>query len=214
MNRQPNFNRLARCYRWMEQVTFGKALGRCRCAFLDDTLDSGAALALGDGDGRFTARLLDANPTIRVDAVDLSDAMLRQLLHNAGTPRDRVQTHCADLRAWRPERSDYDLIVTHFVLDCLTTAEVAALAQRLHACSAPEAKWLISEFSAPDGWFGALIARPLIFGLYLGFRILTGLRVARLPEHRAALRQAGFVLREEKAHLRGLLVSELWRRSV
>lgn len=125
-----------------------------------------------------------------------------------------MHTHCADLRAWRPERSDYDLIVTHFFLDCLTTEEVAALAQRLHACSVPEAAWLISEFAAPCGWFGALIAQPLIRSLYLGFRILTGLRVACLPEHRVALSEAGFILSGEKTHLHGLLVSELWRHAV
>ena len=214
MSRQPNFNRLARCYRWLERLTFGNALWRCRCAFLDKTQSAGVALTLGDGDGRFTARLLEENRTIHVDAVDSSDAMLGELVRNTGAYRDRVQTHCADLRAWRPERSDYDLLITHFVLDCLTTEEIAALARGLHACSAPEAMWLISEFAAPDDWFGALIARPLISSLYLCFRILTGLRIARLPKHRAALRQAGFVLSEEKTRLRGLLVSELWRRAV
>ena len=83
MNRQPDFNRLARCYRWLERLTFGDALWRCRCAFLDETRSSRVALALGDGDGRFTARLLEVNPTIHVDAVDSSDAMLRELLRNA-----------------------------------------------------------------------------------------------------------------------------------
>lgn len=214
MNRQPNFNRLARSYRWMERLTFGNALWRCRCAFLDEMRGAAVAVALGDGDGRFTARLLAVNPTIHVDTVDSSDAMLRQLLRNAGSFRDRVHTHCVDLRAWEPEQSDYDLIVTHFVLDCLTTEEVATLAQRLCACSTPDAKWLISEFAAPKNWFGALIARPLIGSLYIGFRILTGLRVASLPEYRTALRHAGFVLSEERTRLRGLLVSELWRRAV
>jgi cyclopropane fatty-acyl-phospholipid synthase-like methyltransferase len=212
MSRLANFDPLARWYRRLEQLTFGTALWRCRCAFLDELHDRRNALALGDGDGRFTARLLKANLDVRVDAVDSSDAMLRELQRNAQVHRDRIHTHCADLRTWRPERSNYDLIVTHFVLDCLTTEEVAALAQRLHACSAPQAVWLISEFAAPRDWFGALIARPLIRSLYLGFRILTGLRIARLPNYHQALAQAGFLISREETRLRGLLVSEIWRR--
>jgi hypothetical protein len=40
--------------------------------------------------------------------------------------------------------------------------------------------------------------------------VLTGLRVRQLPEHRAALEKAGFVLRERRTWLGGLLVAEMW----
>ena len=57
-----NFDRLARIYRWMELVTFGPLLGRCRYRFLEQLCNCRTALLLGDGDGRFAARLLAANP--------------------------------------------------------------------------------------------------------------------------------------------------------
>ncbi|MGB7546320.1 MAG: class I SAM-dependent methyltransferase [Terracidiphilus sp.] len=155
-------------------------------------------------------RLLRENPTVLIDALDASPAMLRALLRNAGLHAGRVRTHLADARLWQPPAARYDLIATHFFLDCLTTGEVASLAARLRSSVTPSALWVVSEFAVPEGWFGWLVARPLIAGLYLAFRLLTGLRVRRLPNHRQALAQAGFTLARQRHWLGGLLVSELW----
>jgi hypothetical protein len=166
---------------------------------------------LGDGDGRFTSRLLHENPFIQIEAVDASSAMLRTLLLNAGIHSDRVRTHQADARHWEPGNAPRELIVTHFFLDCLTTEEVAVLAERLRPCTTDRTKWVVSEFAIPQGWFGKLVAWPLVKGLYLSFKLLTGLEVGSLPQHRDSLSNAGFVLKQRSTTLGGLLVSEIWR---
>ena len=208
----PRFDRLARVYCWMEWLTFGPFLGLCRGFFLKDLGGCRHALVLGDGDGRFTARLLAHDPIIRVEAVDGSPAMLSEMRSRAGPHRGRVETHLADLRAWTPPGSDYDLVVTHFFLDCLSTDEAADLARRVHSCMAPQGVWLVSEFNEPAGWFGSIVAGPLISFLYRGFGWLTGLRVRRLPDYQQALGDAGFALMRAHSSLGGLLVSELWER--
>lgn len=210
IDRAPNFDRLAPFYRWMEWITFGRALWRCRCRFLDELRDCRAALVLGDGDGRFTARLLEENRNVKVEAIDASGAMLRVLKRNAGIHGNRVRIHQADARVWEPDGSGYDLVVTHFFLDCLATDEIATLAKRLLSYTTADAKWLVSEFAIPPGCFGRLVAWPLITGLYLGFGFLTGLQVRSLPRYRDALADAGFVLQQENSSLGGLLVSEIW----
>jgi hypothetical protein len=70
--------------------------------------------------------------------------------------------------------------------------------------------WLISEFAVPPGWFGRLVAGPLISGLYRIFGWITGLRVRSLPDHATVLRKTGFTLKMQRAWLGGLLVSQLW----
>ena len=102
MSAPPNFNRLARIYRWMELASFGPWLWWCRCTFLDSLPGCRRALVIGDGDGRFTARLLRANPAVQIDAVDASTAMLASLLRRAGSDTYRVRTYCADARQWQP----------------------------------------------------------------------------------------------------------------
>ncbi|HWT65808.1 MAG TPA: class I SAM-dependent methyltransferase [Terracidiphilus sp.] len=206
-----NFDRLARAYRWMEALTFGSLLMRTRCTMLNEMKDCRRALVLGDGDGRFTARLLETSPSILIDAVDASAAMLAELRRNAGPHAERVHMHLADAREWQPMRTGYDLIVMHFFLDCLTSEEVHALAARLREACAPDVRWVVSEFAVPRGWFGAVLARPLVALLYRTFGLLTRLRVRRLPDHRSALVKADFKLAGETRLLHGLLVSELWR---
>ncbi len=209
--RAASFDRLARIYQWMEYATFGPWLGRCRCAFFPEMEDCRRGLVIGDGDGRFTMRLLALNREIRVDAVDASAAMLRALERRAGAHRNRLRVACMDARAWRARDVQYDLVVTHFFLDCLTTEEVGELARRIRRRTAGGARWVISEFAVPEGWFGRLVARPIVGLLYGAFGALTGLQVRALPEHAAALRACGFVLEKRRAWLRGLLASEMWR---
>lgn len=210
MRRAPNFDHLAGTYRWMERLTFGPFLSLCRFAFLDELRASRNALVIGDGDGRFTARLLKENPAVLVDALDSSPEMLRALVDSAGIRSSRIRVHLADARLWDPLVPTLDLIVTHFFLDCLTTKEVASLAKRLRVSARPDTRWVISEFAVPRGWFGWLVAWPLITALYIVFWLLTGLSNFRLPNHHKALEQAGFVLSQQRHWLGGLLVSELW----
>lgn len=214
MNLPPNFNRLDGLYRWMEMASFGPWLWWCRCAFLSDLGACRRALVLGDGDGRFTARLLRSNPNVHIDAVDASPAMLHSLARRASPYADRLRTHLADARSWQPDAPPdgppYDLVVTHFFLDCLTTQEVQALAASLRPALSPAALWLVSEFDLPPGWYGRLVARPVVRGLYLAFGWLTGLTVRALPDHASGLRASGLILHKRRTWLAGLLVSELW----
>ena len=210
MKRPPNFDSLAGLYRWLEMFTFGPLLQRCRFTFLGELQTRRNALVLGDGDGRFTARLLEQNPLVLIDAIDASRAMLRALLRNVGLRTGRVRVHLADIRQWKPEGPRYDLIVTHFFLDCLSTKEVASLAMQIKPCAKPGALWVVSEFAIPPGWFGWLVARPVVSALYMVFWLMTGLTRFRLPKYHRALKEAGFSLLQEQTRLRGLLVSELW----
>jgi len=204
----PDFDRLAPIYRWMEWLTFGPFLQRCRCSFLPNLGSRSRGLILGDGDGRFIARLLESNPTIRIDAVDASQAMLRQLAARANT--HQVLIHKADVRKFKPPQSRYDLIATHFFLDCLSTAEVRDLASKLRDHSRPDTLWLVSEFALPQNSFRRIIARALISALYMAFGLLTNLHTHELPNHHQALADSGWNLVDRHQYLGGLLVSELW----
>ena len=209
--RAPNFDRLAKLYFWMELATFGPFLSRCRQAFLTELVPARRAVVLGDGDGRFTAELLRVNSQVRIDAVDASPAMLDALLHRAGQNEGRVSAHCADAREWQSANPPYDLVVSHFFLDCLTTEEIRVLAAKVHSAISPSAMWIVSDFAVPHSWFGRWSARPLVWLLYLAFGLFTGLKVCSLPDHHGALRNAGFTLTQRRCWLRGLLVSEMWR---
>jgi len=210
---KPDFDRLARPYRWLEYATFGPFLWRCRIRYLAEMRTCSSALVLGDGDGRFTAKLLRENSKIRVHAVDGSRGMIGTLENAAKANASRLTAEVADLRTWSPgHAASYDLIVSHFFLDCLTSGEVAGLALRVAAAATPGARWAVSDFVVPSTRFGSLVARPIVAALYAIFGWLTHLRVRSLPDHGEGLAAAGWSLQAEHVQLRGLLTSQLWLR--
>ncbi|HET7348515.1 MAG TPA: methyltransferase domain-containing protein [Acidobacteriaceae bacterium] len=207
------FDRVARIYRAMEYLSFGPMLERCRFAHVPALGAARCALVLGDGDGRFTARLLARHPSLHVDAVDASPVMLRLLRRRVARvgAEARLRTFCCDARAFEPPRRDYDLVVTHFFLDCLNAEDTARLIEGIRPALAPGARWLVSEFQIPSGGaVRARLARMLITSLYAAFRLLTGLQVREIPPWRSLLTQTGFARASTRTLLAGVLVSELW----
>ena len=213
MTRPPDFDRVARAYRWCEYLALGPALRHTRNSFLADLSDRRRVLVLGDGDGRFTAELLARHPAIIVTAVDASRAMLTLLERRAAADKDRLTAIQADIRSFTPTAAQgpFDLVVTHFFLDCLTPAELRALPAQLAPALTPDCRWLLSEFHVPDGWLAAP-ARLYIGALYVAFRLLTGLRAGSLPDYEAVLSTQGWTQQQRRFLLRGLLTAQLWQR--
>jgi len=209
MSPEPNFNPIARPYRWLEYLTLGRALERCRLHFLPLLLDQKQALVLGDGDGRFLAALLAANPHLHVDAVDTSATMLHLLTQRCAADAPRLHTHHTSALDFTPT-GPYDLVVTHFFLDCLSQPQLESLIARIAPALASGALWLISDFRIPRGPM-RLPARILVRSLYLAFRILTGLRTTHLPAHKTPLTNAGLTRIAHHHSFGGILTTELWQ---
>lgn len=208
--RAVNFDRLARPYRWLEYLSFGPLLERCRYYRLPQLANAKRALVLGDGDGRFLARLLKENRELKADVVDLSTAMLRLLAERVAAVRtcNRVSLHAMDARSFVPT-SEYDLIITHFFLDCFSTEELVALVEKIRPHLAPGAIWVVSEFAIPKN-LASWPSQIVVGGLYLVFGVFTGLPVRRLPDYASVLTSSGLSLQKKHSWLSGLLVSEIW----
>ena len=119
--------------------------------------------------------------------------------------------HQADARSFVPPEKAYDLVITHFFIDCLFEPELAALVERVTTRLPPGARWVVSEFALPLTRVGAILGKTMISGLYQAFGLMTGLQVRSLPDHAAAFQRAGFERAEERQWLGGLLVSQLWQ---
>lgn len=211
--RRVNFDPVARPYRWLEYLSFGPWLGRCRNAQLTNLNGARHALLLGDGDGRFLERLLAAYPLLTVDVVDSSAAMLtvldRRIRRSGSQARQRIRLHHADALEWSPT-GGYDLIVSHFFLDCFFPGQLEQLFDRVLPHALPAARWVISEFAIPRDPVASYLARGLIGLLYRAFGLLTGLRVRTLPDYATSLVRRGLVLSQDRHFLAGLLCSQIW----
>jgi SAM-dependent methyltransferase len=197
-----NCDAIAPWYRWLEYAGFGRALERRREAFLSCVSDARRVLVLGDGDGRALAALLRVNARATVDYVDSSAGMLELARARAGG--NRVVYHHADALTMPLKEGEYDLVVTHFLLDCFEARDQARLVERVGRAASPHARWVVSEFRGQ----GLLVAI-----LYWFFRVTTGLRTRELVDHRALFERQGFRLERVESAWGGRLASELWVRA-
>jgi ubiquinone/menaquinone biosynthesis C-methylase UbiE len=210
MRQLARFDHLARLYFWMEYLSFGPYLQRCRCLRLPQINHRKRALVYGDGDGRFLKELARVAAALQITAVDASEAMLRRARLTAYAS---VQWEHADARQWEPPRNRFDLIVSHFFLDCFDEEEIAGIVSRVNAVAADDAVWVVSEFAIPGGPFSGRAGRLIVGALYLAFGWMTGLTVRQLPNYAGVLRRAGWQRDDRRQLLRGLVVSEVWRRT-
>lgn len=214
---RPDCDRLAPYYHLLETITFGRTFQNARCAFLPEVASARHALLCGDGDGRFLARLLQTNPQVTVDFVDLSAGMIQLAQQRAAalgpTHLERVQFFRQDVTEFVPPSSGaYDLLATHFFLDCFAQEEISQVVSRLASWAAPQAKWLVSDVRrAPNPTISRIWTRAATRALYAAFNASTGLRITKLPRYTEALAATGCKVRQEKITAGGLLYSSLWQ---
>ena len=210
-----NCDGIARWYWLLEYLAFGRALERRRREYMKEVTGARRVLILGDGDGRFTAEFLQQSAAAWVDSVDLSSRMLglaEERIRACPSGPVHVRLYQGDARTVELS-GKYDLIVSHFFLDCFTSDEVPALVAQMARTACPRARWLLSEFGLPRAGMWRWAAVVLVQIMYLFFRVFTGLEAKRLPDYAASLASQGFRRVRYRSAWGGFLVSELWERS-
>lgn len=128
--------------------------------------------------------------------------------HHLAAPEDgRTPIRQSDV----PAR--FDLIVTHFFLDCFRPGELEQLVQKIAAASADHARWLLADFRLPPHGWQRWRARAVLALMYSFFRLATGLSARRLTPPDGFLEAAGFQLARRHTANFGLAHSDLWLRS-
>ena len=211
-----SFDLLAPHYRWMESIAAGTKLQCCRTACLESVPRAEKVLIYGDGNGRFLAELLKHFPAAQVTSVDFSARMIalaRKRLRREGLPLAQVEFVHANVLDWIPPERTYDLVVTHFFLDCFRPDQLAVLMPRIANAAQARAHWLVADFKVADGnclkrWRSQVILALM----YVFFRAVTRLSARRITPPDSFLASAGFALQHRVESDWGLLHSDCWMR--
>jgi ubiquinone/menaquinone biosynthesis C-methylase UbiE len=208
-----DFDRLARVYRALEILAFGRDLERARFCFLEQLRDCQSILALGEGDGRCLARLVRIAPHAEIHCLDASAAMLARAASRIShvEARTRVTFEHADVLTTGFDPRRYDAVVTFFFLDCFTAEQVTAIVRGVRAGLQHGGRWLFADFAVPAGGVAEWRARAWLTVLYLFFRWQTGLSARSLPPSEEILRENGFQSVAERDFRNGLLRSAMFR---
>jgi ubiquinone/menaquinone biosynthesis C-methylase UbiE len=208
-----NFDYVARYYRWLETITFGNALQEARIYWIDKIPRPRRALIVGEGNGRFLCELLRIQPKIDVDCVDASGRMLELARGRVRRFHPKslasVRFFHQDVLNWSPLDS-YDLLVTHFFLDCFPREQVGAIVAKLAHVARPDAVWLVADFCIPHRKFARIHAKFWVRMMYAFFRVIAAIPAKELVDPTPYLQCNGFVGRSRKLSRCGMLRSDLY----
>jgi ubiquinone/menaquinone biosynthesis C-methylase UbiE len=211
-----SFDAVAWIYGALETIVFGNALQRARTAFAGALRDRRNALLAGEGNGRSLGALLTSNRDLRVTCVDSSAKMIelgRKRLRDS-QQLARVEFVHADLLEAELPRSDYDLVVTNFFLDCFDEDELPLVVAKIGSFTAPVSTWIISEFALPSRGPARVVGKVLIAVMYRFFWLTAGISASRLPHYRPLLEQHGFRCVKRREFVSGIVRAELWERTI
>jgi ubiquinone/menaquinone biosynthesis C-methylase UbiE len=210
-----SFDRLAGHYRWMEAVLAGELLQRARTRWLSEVQQPRRILLAGEGPGRMLAACVAALPQSHITVVDRSAAMLAQARHHWSVEVGKISVEFrqADLRERLPEPGNFDLIITHFFLDCFNPDELATVVANLAAAATLRAEWLVTDFQVPPRGWQRMRARLGLWLAYGFFRRATDISARTITPPDSLLGAAGFNLRRRELLNYGLLHADLWTRS-
>lgn len=213
-----SFDALALWYRTLEWVAFGDDLQRCRVACLGDIAAPQRVLIAGEGNGRFLCELLRLHPEVEVDCLDASAHMLRlarkRIERELPGRAESVRFLHQDITLWIPPEHHYDLLVTHFLLDCFPEALLTSIIGKLARAATDDAKWLLADFCIPPNGMARLRARAWLAAMYLFFRVTARIPASELIDSTPFLRAEGFELARQQLFRKGMLKSERWRRNL
>lgn len=212
-----NFDRVAPHYWWLEAIAFGDVLQRARVDWLSAIPNPVRALVVGEGNGRFLCELLKLYPEVEVDCLDSSRRMLQlariRVRRELPNQEHRVHFLHEDLRGFLPEANAYDLVVTHFVLDCFTETELSAVTGKIARAARPAASWLLADFALPSRGMTRLYAQLwLLHVMYRFFRITARISARELVDPSGFVSAQGFDLSARSILRFGSIKSECWQR--
>lgn len=207
-----NCDFIAPFYWLMETAVFGKRLQQHRTAYLGAAANASRVLVLGDGDGRFTQALIQTYPDLEIDSIELSRGMLSQARKRVSS--SSVHLMQGDALQYPFPDAYYDLVYTHFFLDCFDTLTLTKLIASIARASRPESTWIVSDFRQLHQGWRKIFSSFWLAIMYLFFRLATGLKTQRLPDHVFAMKANGFELHKQKLSWAGFIASEWWRRNV
>ena len=136
----------------------------------------------------------------------------RRRMSRFGLPQERVRFLKENVLDWKAPKSGFDLVVTHFFLDCFTFEELRHMVREIARATSDRARWLLADFRLPDQGWRRLRAHLLLKMMYLFFRAFTQLPARELADPDSILRENGFRLTSRRFSEWGLLHSDLWEK--
>ena len=214
-----DFCGIAQFYHLIEQISMGSALQKARTYQIKRLARLAAprrALLIGEGDGSFLIAFRRQFPATHITVVERSKKMIERAqrrIAKSDIDLANILFIHADLLQANIETSGYDLVTTMFFLDNFDEVAVETCINRIIPALKPDAYWLVSDFTLPEGGWRRVRAHIWLWVLYRFFRMVAKIPAQQLPniEHHYCHKQ--FKVLNLQRHNGDMLFSAMYRLS-
>lgn len=209
MKKNVDFSILSSIYDFLGSIVFFGALHRSQVYFIDQLKKPDRALIIGGGTGRFLVDLLKSEKVKNITYVDISQGMIARAKKKVSAlgKENQVEFICGGVDAV-PDRQ-YDLICTHYFLDCFEEEKLCLILSKLRGLLSKEGEWYFTDFYLDES--SSFIKTKFVGFLYFFFRILCGLKVKILPDFKKVFTDLELNCESEKYFFRGLLRTAIYK---
>lgn len=210
------FDFIAPYYDFCSNLIFGKSLLRAQYRYFKSIETADSVLILGGGTGELLLPLSKYIQFEHLTYLDISPRMISLAVQHGGSLRIDAENKIefiAGSTELLPENKRYSLIITPFVLDCLSKESLAKVMIQLDHHLKPGGIWLFSDFNvSKDNGRSSVLNHAMIKFLYLVFNLFCHLGIWQLPHFNEAFRKLGYTTLQESHSLGGLLVSRAYQK--
>ena len=203
-----NFNLIAPVYDPLAHLVYGSNLTEAKKAFFPLIPSHANLLLMGGGTGYILNDLLEKNPTVQIDFVEPSRAMIRIAQKRLQEKfQSRVNFICGDHHAI-PAGKSFEVVTSFFVMDCFKQNEALEFGKVITSGLEQNGLWLFADFFYTQN----KLQRGLIWFMYRFFRVMANIPADRLPDYNALNGHLNFRVTGEKQFLKGLIRSQILQR--
>lgn len=191
------FNRLAPIYDSLARLIIGKGIHNSQLHFLNHLKGKSKLLILGGGTGWILPHIVEINPALSIDYIELSPEMLlkaQQSLKDCQTVKFILGTED------NIPRIDYDCVLTNFYLDLFIDSKMMEVTNQIKSSFTPNACWIATDFVSMRLWH-----KVVLWIMYRFFSIVTGLKTLSLPQWQNSIHEAGGKVIAMKSYSRGFI---------
>lgn len=195
-----SFDLIAPVYDALAELVYGQTQRQAQAHFLSRIPPGARVLILGGGSGWILPALLRRSAPRHVLFLEASGKMLAKaqtyFQQHAPSSAGRVEFRHGTEAVLLPTEM-FEVVLTPFVLDLFSNAEMRALLQRLDAALAPGGRWLHTDFYASADPRHRWWQQPLLWCMYRFFRAVSHISAQELPAFDRAFGELGYQVQQE-----------------
>ena len=201
-----NYDNSAVFYDRLSRLVYGRALVNAQVHFLPRIQANSKVLIIGGGTGWILEEITRIHASgLHITYVEISANMMAlSRKKNIGSNNVTYINQPAEEVALK----GFDVVITPFLFDNFTEANLAVIFGHIHQSLKPGGTWLNTDFQLTGKWWQAVMLKTML----LFFKILCGIESWRLPDVAKQFSTAGCKIEEEKCFFGDFVITRVYKK--